>query len=116
MDGDYILMVYAGIADLTRQMLAAARSGDWDTLIALEKACSAHFARLAADDDGTPRDADYQRRKAELIRSVLDDDAQIRLLVEPWQARLSALIGDAGQQRRLRAAYASGGYRAAHAV
>ena len=108
MDGDHILTIYSGIADLTRQMLAAARAGEWDTLIALEKACSAHFARLLAGEDNRPRNAEYQRRKAELIRSVLDDDAQIRLLVEPWQAQLSALIGHNGQQRRLRQTYATG--------
>ena len=109
MDGEQILMIYSGIADLTRQMLAAARIGAWDTLVALENACSAHFARLLAREDSHPRDAGYQRRKAELIRSVLDDDAQIRLLVEPWQARLAELIGHNGQQRRLRQAYESGG-------
>ena len=109
MDGDHILIIYSSIADLTGQMLAAARLGAWDTLIALEKACSAHFARLLADEDGRARDAEHQRRKGELIRGVLDDDAQIRLLVEPWQAQLAALIGHNGQQRRLRQTYESGG-------
>ena len=108
MNGDQVLSIYASIADLTRQMLAAARIDAWDTLIALEKACSAHFARLLAGEDNRPRDAGYQRRKSELIRSVLADDAQIRLLVEPWQARLAALLGHNGQQRRLRQTYESG--------
>ena len=109
MNDDLILAIYSGIADLTRRMLAAARAGEWDTLINLEKACSTHFARLFAIEDGAPRDAQYQRRKAELIRAVLDDDAEIRLLVEPWQARLSALIHHHGQQRRLQQTYTAGG-------
>ena len=109
MEGDHILIIYSSIADLTAQMLAAARLGAWDTLIGLEKACSTHFAQLLADDDSRPRDAAHQRRKGELIRSVLDDDAQIRLLVEPWQVQLAALIGHNGQQRRLRQTYEGGG-------
>ena len=109
MDDDLELAIYAGIARLTGQMLAAARSNEWDTLIALEKACSTHFARLLAKEDGRPRDAQYQRRKSELIRGVLDDDAAIRLLVEPWQARLSTLLDHHGQQRRLQQTYIAGG-------
>lgn len=109
MNDDLVLAIYSGIADLTRRMLTAARAAEWDTLINLEKACSTHFARLFAIEDGAPRDAQYQRRKAELIRAVLDDDAEIRLLVEPWQARLSALIHHHGQQRRLQQTYTAGG-------
>ena len=105
MDDDLELAIYAGIARLTGQMLAAARSNEWDTLIALEKACSTHFARLLAKEDGRPRDAQYQRRKAELIRGVLDDDAAIRLLVEPWQAQLLAMLGSTKHQRRLHETY-----------
>ena len=108
MQDDPALALYSGIADLTRQMLAAARAGDWDTLIALEKACGAEFARLLAGENGLPRDAEYQRRKADLIRGVLADDAQIRLLVEPWQARLAHLLGDSRQKQLLRRTYASG--------
>ena len=109
MDDDLVLAIYIRIADLTRQMLAAARIGEWDRLIALERACSTLFARLPAVEDDRPHSAEYQRRKAELIRGVLDDDAQIRMLVEPWQARLSALIDHHGQQRRLQQTYATGG-------
>ena len=109
MDATLEIALYSGVADLTRRMLAAARAGEWDTLIALEKACSTHFARLLGGEHNPPRDPQFQRRKAELIRGVLDDDAQIRLLVEPWQAQLAALIGLNGQQRRLHQTYESGG-------
>ena len=108
MDGGHLLALYAGIARLTRQMLAAARAGEWDTLIALGQACSVHFARLQASEDNLPRDAKYQLAKGELIRGVLDNDAEIRLLVEPWQAQLLALIGHNGQRRRLHETYATG--------
>ena len=105
MDDDRVITIYASVAHLTRQMLAAARDGEWDTVIALEKDCSSHFASLLADNDNRPRDAGHQRRKAELIRRVLDDDARIRLLAEPWLAQLSELIGNTGRQRDLQRTY-----------
>lgn len=108
MDGDHILSIYEGVSRLTRQMLAAARRSDWDQLVALEKHCSALFAQLFAIKDERPRSAEFQRRKSELICGVLDDDAQIRLLVEPWLANLSALIGNTRQQQRLGQAYLMG--------
>ena len=101
MSDDLILTTYEHIARLTAQMLAAARSGEWDVLVALERDCSALFARLFSGEEEQPRSAEFQHRKARLIRGILDDDAEIRLLVEPWLNQLSQLIGHAGRERRL---------------
>lgn len=108
MNDDHILMTYERISLLTQQMLTAARSGEWDILVGLERDCSALFARLFSDENNRPRSADFQRHKAQLIRSVLDDDAEIRLLVDPWLTQLSALIGHTDHQRRLSQAYRAG--------
>jgi flagellar protein FliT len=108
MNDEAILSVYQRIAELTEQMLAAARGSDWDTLLHLEHECRALFAQLSDGEDERVRDANFQRRKANLIRGVLDDDAQIRLLVEPWLAHLSELIGHTGRQRRLSDTYRAG--------
>ena len=105
MNEDYILVTYESISRITKQMLAAARDGDWDTLVQRERDCSGLFARLVGGEDDRPRSAEFQCRKAELIRTVLDDDAEIRLLVEPWLNQLSALIGHTGHQRQLAQAY-----------
>ena len=105
MNEEMILTTYEHIAGLTRQMLAAARGGEWEALVALERDCSALFARLFSSDEDKPRSAEFQHRKARLIRAVLDDDAEIRLLVEPWLKQLSQLIGHSGRERRLSEAY-----------
>jgi hypothetical protein len=45
--------------------------------------CSALFAPLVtAPDRPAPASAEYRQRKAQLIRSILADDARIRALVE----------------------------------
>ncbi len=109
MDNTQILSLYEEGSRLTRHMLLAAREGDWDRLVAHEQDCAAMFAHLSASNDRQPGEADFQQRKAELIRGMLEDDAQIRLLVEPWLARLSGLIGSTRQQSRLHQAYANSG-------
>ena len=105
MDSHHILAIYEEVSCLTRHMLLAAREGDWDQLIAHEKDCAARFAPLFMHEGDQPRDAEFQQRKAELIRGMIDDDAQIRMLVEPWLGRLSELIGSTQQQSRLHQAY-----------
>jgi len=109
MDGDHILAVYQDISRITQQMLAAARGNDWEQLETLEQECGTRFQALLAAEDCRPRDAEFQRRKAALIRRVLDDDAQIRNIVEPWRTKLGALIFDSHQQKRLADAYRADG-------
>lgn len=108
MDGEAIIAIYEVIADTTRQMLTAAQAGDWERLVSLEKGCSTCFARLFEREGKGELSIECQRRKAALIRRVLDDDAQIRLLVQPWLVDLTALIGNTRQQSRLSQAYKTG--------
>ena len=102
---EQILSAYQDISRLTGQMLAVARNSEWDALVALERECSGIFAQLLNHDQEVPRSNDFQRRKAELIRGALDNDAEIRLLVEPWLTHLSELIGHSGRQPRLAQTY-----------
>lgn len=100
-----ILDTYEHICALTGEMLAAARGADWDRLVELEHDCGKLFAQLATLEDGAARDAQFQKRKAALIREVLDNDAEIRARVEPWLAELQQMLGAHRSERRLRDAY-----------
>ena len=101
-----VLEIYEEIAALTGRMLAAARGAQWDALVALERNCSALFSRLVELDDGSAaRGTEFQRRKAEIIRKLLDDDAQIRVLVEPWLAELPDLLSLTVRRHQLGKAY-----------
>ena len=105
----HILDTYGSIAVKSGQMLDAARNSDWARLIALEQDCRALTETLQRVDRGAALpDAAYLQRKAELIRKVLDDDAQIRKFTEPWMAQLEAYLGKARLAQRLRMAYAAG--------
>lgn len=100
-DGQQILAIYEGLSRITRDMLEAARASDWEQLVAHEQAYAAQSALLFSLASTQPQDPAFRRRKTELIRGMLEDDACIRALADPWLSRLSALIGDTRQQTRL---------------
>lgn len=99
---------YEHIAQLTADMLAAARNAQWDHLVELETQCKNAFAVLAGMPDRITFTPELVQRKAALIRQVLADDAEIRKLVEPWVAELGQWLGDAHRGHRLRDAYLTG--------
>jgi flagellar protein FliT len=86
-------------------MRQAAADADWDALITLESQCAEVSCLLIACEDGSPRTLEYQRKKADLIREVLEDDALIRQSVNARMAGLWQLIDGRGQIEKLRAAY-----------
>ncbi|MCG2582886.1 flagellar protein FliT [Massilia sp. TS11] len=105
MTSQEVLATYEAMAVLTRQMVAAASDNDWDQLVQLEQRCAAHVDQLRAHEPAQALAGDERERKLEAIRQMLEDDRKIRDLTMPWMARLSALIGHSGTQRRLAQAY-----------
>ena len=78
-----ILGFYESIAYVSRLMLDAARQGNWETIIDAERCCAGLIARLRAQHASADTlDAAARRRKYEIIRSVLSDDAEIRSLTQ----------------------------------
>ena len=100
-----ILALYVRLSELTGRMRQAARAGDWDGLIALEAECADVSSLLIACEDGAPRSAEYRRRKADLIRKLLDDDAEIRQSVNQRLTGLWRLIDGRTNVEKLNAAY-----------
>ena len=108
MNSPQIITPYETILAITGQMLDAARNDDWERLVALEKDCKKLVEELIAENYGLPLSSQFQQRKAEIIRKVLADDAEIRSITEPWMAQLQSFLGSAGRERRLSRAYVSG--------
>jgi flagellar protein FliT len=81
------LACYEAIAAATRRMLEAARAGDLRALDACEAECHAWIERIERlGDPDTVLDAQGRRRRMELLRRVLRDDAALRDVLEPWLA------------------------------
>lgn len=102
-----VLSVYAAMADLTEQMVQAAKRSDWDALVLLEQRCAAHVQALREHESQQPMSGADRERKIELIRQMLNADRQIRDLTMPWMAQLSKLINATGTERRIVNAYGS---------
>ena len=86
-----VINVYENVSQLTRQMLAAARSRDWESLHRLERDCASQASRLR---DGQPPSlsGELRARKVRLLQAILADDREIRTITEPWMDQLSLLM------------------------
>lgn len=102
-----ILSIYQEVAGITDQMLLAARSGDWDSLVSLERQCAGHIDTLKTRDRMAPLPEEARQQKISIIKKILADDLEIRNLTEPRLAQLSSLIASAGNERRLHGAYSA---------
>lgn len=117
MNQDQTIALYESMANLTGQMLAAARNSDWDGLCTLESDCASQARTLesvesainAANAEKGVRVADLTDamplRKRTLIEKILADHREIRHLTEAWMAHLSGLLNQARVERQLSMAY-----------
>jgi len=101
-----LLAHYESISTISRAMLGAARSSDWDALVDAESRCAAVIKQVQAyGATAAMLDADGRRRKHEIIMQVLADDAEIRVLTQPWIKQLARWLGDQRNGRSVAAAY-----------
>lgn len=86
---------YQEMSALSARMVDAARGGDWDGLLDLER-------RVAVLRDGLMLDGDkhcdslatepQSGRVRDLIQQILDDDAEVRRHTEPWMEQVKLLL------------------------
>jgi len=96
---------YESIADASEQMLSAARRADWDALIEAEKECARRVAALRAAGITGSLGREADRRRHDILRTVLAHDAEIRALTQPWMVKLEVLLNSAAAARRVEQAY-----------
>ena len=83
---------YEAIAHASRSMLEAAHLGNWDEVEQIEARCRKMIAALKQASAKYALGAAEQRRRIALLRSILNDDAQIRARAEPWLRDLEELL------------------------
>jgi flagellar protein FliT len=102
---EHILDIYSAISAKSGEMVEAAKSSDWDRLIALEQDCRALIERLKLHDAGPAVGAEFVQRKIRFIRKALADDAEVRKYTEPWMTQLEDYLGSARREKQLQHAY-----------
>lgn len=100
-----VLSHYESVADASEAMLAAARRSDWDALVEAEKECARCIDRLKAASSGIALGAAGDKRRFDILRTVLAHDAEIRQLTQPWLHQLEVFLNATANDRRVNDAY-----------
>jgi flagellar protein FliT len=105
MNSTQVIAHYELLSTLTGQMLAAAKSEEWDNLINIEQQCSELVAAIKPLDAEVVLDEAACQHKKHLINNMLSDDAEIRVRVQKWMHELQLSMQSNRQEQRLLQAY-----------
>jgi flagellar protein FliT len=83
---------YLAIEAASQQMLEAARLQDWDEVVRFEGACAVLVEQLRHRAKVEEMSAAQRRDKVRIMQQILRNDAQVRLLIEPWVGELERLL------------------------
>lgn len=89
---DKLLDYYKAIEAASMQMLDAARREDWDGVVRCEGACAILIEQLRykAQSQDLPRED--RAEKMRVMHRILRNDAEIRVLAEPWLTHFDQLF------------------------
>lgn len=83
-----LLDYYKAIEAKSAVMLQAAQEQDWDAVVDCEKACGVLINELRNQSEQSTLSAVERKEKMRIMQRILRNDAQIRILAEPWLAQL----------------------------
>lgn len=82
--GNILIQQYVEIERASEKMLAAAKRQDWDGVKIQEQVCSYLIERLRSVQNEYVLENSQKKQKTEIMQRILLNDAQIRILCEPW--------------------------------
>lgn len=101
------IMTYKAILEITRKMLSAARNNQWDELIVLEKECRSLTEKLMNNNPEPILNEDLLKNKINMIHEILNEDAQIKAITQPWMEKLQHMLNTTDHSHKTRQAYHS---------
>ncbi len=75
---------YKAIENSSLMMLDAAKSEDWEQVVRYEGICAVLIEQLRANAASQELLPNQRSEKARIMQRILQNDAQIRYLAEPW--------------------------------
>jgi flagellar protein FliT len=84
---------YKAIEDSSAKMLDAARMEDWEQVVRFEGACAVLIEQLRARSHSEELLPNQRSEKTRIMQRILQNDAQIRYLAEPWLAHCDQQLG-----------------------
>ncbi|MEN9436058.1 MAG: hypothetical protein RIR09_1071 [Pseudomonadota bacterium] len=79
-----LLDYYKAIEDSSVRMLEAAKAEDWAEIMRFEGVCAVLIEQLRQCAQTEQLDEGARREKSRIMLRILNNDAQIRFLAEPW--------------------------------
>lgn len=99
------LVAWEQALEATERMLDAARRGDWDGLVELERDRAKIVARLQASvESQTPTVRERQRA---IIQAMLAREEEIRVLSQDWMRELREILSSVNNSQRLGKTYST---------
>lgn len=93
-----LINYYRAIEASSAKMLEAARSEDWDSMVRMESTCAVLIEQLREQARVEALDEITRAEKTRIMLRILQNDAEIRNLTEPWLGHLEQMF--AGQQKQ----------------
>lgn len=87
-----LLDYYLAIERASRLMLDAARAEDWDGVVRGEGACAVLIEQLRFMAKTLQLSSEERLQKMRVMQQILHNDAEIRVLAEPWLSRFGQLF------------------------
>ena len=87
-----LIECYRAIEAASQQMLQAAQDEDWAQVMRFEGACAVLIEQLRERAQHEDMTAAERRDKVRIMQQILRNDAQVRLLTEPWVGELDKLL------------------------
>ena len=87
-----LLNYYQAIERASQDMLEAARHGNWDEVLKLESACALLISQLKHSAATSALGQDEAQFKSRIMQRILVNDAEIRILAEPWLDELDRTL------------------------
>lgn len=88
MEESRLLNYYKAIEAKSVEMLSAAMQQNWDGVVECEKSCAVLIGELRVQSQEVQLTSVERKEKTRIMQSILRNDAQIRVLAEPWMATL----------------------------
>ncbi|MBS0292599.1 MAG: flagellar protein FliT [Proteobacteria bacterium] len=89
---EMLIDYYKAIESSSARMLEAARLKDWDEVVRCEGACAVLIEQLRYQAQQQELEPAQRKEKTRIMQRILRNDAEIRILAEPWLAQFEHLF------------------------
>jgi len=96
---------YTEMLRLAQQMLELARQSEWDRLIEFEHERAGIAEVLMKHEENSVWPQAERGKRADLIRSILETDSEVKSLTQAWMGELQELLGSIGTEKKLSKTY-----------